>query len=252
MDVSSIVLLHGFTQTSGSWDGVAARLCDRHAVRALDLPGHGAAGEERAGLWETAALVAETGGRATYIGYSLGGRVALHVAIARPDVVERLVLVGATAGIDDDEERAARRRADEELAARIEEIGVDAFLTEWLAQPLFADLPPDAAGLAERRSNTAEGLAASLRASGTGMMDPPLWDRLEPIEAPVLVIAGELDVKFRRLGASLVRGIGDHAELVVVAGAGPAVPFEQPERFTDALERWFEATDEPSRGDPSG
>jgi 2-succinyl-6-hydroxy-2,4-cyclohexadiene-1-carboxylate synthase len=76
------------------------------------------------------------------------------------------------------------------------------------------------------------------------MMDPPLWDRLAEIEVPVLVVAGELDAKFRRLGAELVRSIGGNAELVVVAAAGHAVPFEQPERFADALARWFAATDE--------
>jgi 2-succinyl-6-hydroxy-2,4-cyclohexadiene-1-carboxylate synthase len=246
VDVPAIVLLHGFTQTSGSWQVVTDLLRERHDVRAPDLPGHGTAGEERAGLWETAAVVAEANGPAAYVGYSMGGRVALHVAVAHPEVVERLVLVSATAGIVDDEERADRRRADEELADRIEAIGVDAFLDEWLAQPLFAGLPDDASGLAERRTNTAAGLAASLRASGTGMMDPPLWERLSTIEAPVLVVAGELDAKFRRLGADLVRSIGDNAELVVVAGAGHAVPFEAPERFTDALERWFQATDDAS------
>ncbi|MBV9951087.1 MAG: alpha/beta fold hydrolase [Acidimicrobiia bacterium] len=242
----AIVLLHGFTQTSGSWQAIADRLRDRYDVRTPDLPGHGTAGDERFGLWETAAVVAEGNGPATYVGYSMGGRVALHVAIAHPEVVERLVLVSATAGIDHDEERAARRQADEELADRIEAIGVDAFLDEWLAQPLFTGLPADAPGLAERRANTAAGLAASLRTSGTGMMDPPLWDRLAAIESPVLVVAGELDGKFRRLGAQLVRSIGDNAELVVVAGAGHAVPFEAPERFTDALERWFAVTDEES------
>jgi 2-succinyl-6-hydroxy-2,4-cyclohexadiene-1-carboxylate synthase len=244
VDVPSIVLLHGFTQTSASWQPVADRLGERHDVRAPDLPGHGTATDERAGLWETAAVLAETHGPATYVGYSMGGRVALHVAVAHPEVVERLVLVSATAGIDDDEGRAARRKADEELADRIEAIGVDAFLDEWLAQPLFSGLSGDASGLAERRANTAAGLAASLRASGTGMMDPPLWDRLAAIEVPVLVVAGELDAKFRRLGAELVRSIGGNAELVVVAAAGHPVPFEQPDRFADALERWFAATDE--------
>jgi 2-succinyl-6-hydroxy-2,4-cyclohexadiene-1-carboxylate synthase len=244
--MASIVLLHGFTQTAGSWQTVAERLRDRHDVRAIDLPGHGTAADERAGLWETAALVAEAGGPATYVGYSMGGRVALHLTLAHPEVVERLVVVSATAGIDDDGERAARVAADEALADRIEQIGVDAFLDEWLAQPLFAGLPVDASGLAERRTNTAEGLAASLRASGTGMMDPPLWDRLDAIEVPVLAIAGEQDSKFRRLGARLVRAVGANAELVIVAGAGHAVPFEQPERFIDAVDRWFEASDDAS------
>jgi len=241
---SRVVLLHGFTQTAGSWRPVTGALADDHEVVAVDLPGHGRSGDERAGLWETAALVAETGGPATYIGYSYGGRVALHLALANPAVVERLVLVSTTAGIDDPTERDARRAADEALAERLEQIGVDAFLDEWLAQPLFADLPAEAAGLEDRRTNTVDGLAASLRSSGTGAMDPPLWDRLADLEMPVLVMAGEADVRFRRLGAELVRSIGDNAELVVVAEAGHAVPFERPDRFADAVRRWFQAVDE--------
>jgi 2-succinyl-6-hydroxy-2,4-cyclohexadiene-1-carboxylate synthase len=239
-----VVLLHGFTQTAASWRPVVEGLSGGHEVVAVDLPGHGGSGAVRAGLWETAALVADDAEAGTYVGYSLGGRVALHVALDRPDAVERLVLVSATAGIDDDGERDERRCADDELAARLEQIGVDAFLEEWLAQPLFADLPAEAAGLEERRANTSEGLAASLRSAGTGSMDPPLWGRLGAIDVPVLVVAGELDTKFRRLGAQLVRAIGDNAELIVVGDAGHAVPFAQPEAFTDALERWFRATDE--------
>jgi 2-succinyl-6-hydroxy-2,4-cyclohexadiene-1-carboxylate synthase len=238
------VLLHGFTQTGASWGPVADDLARDHQVVTVDLPGHGRSGEERAGLWETAALVAEAAGAATYVGYSFGGRVALHVALTSPEVVERLVLVSATAGIDDPEERAERRQADEALAAKLEEIGLDRFLDEWLALPLFESLSPEAAGLDDRRTNTVEGLAASLRSSGTGAMDPPLWDRLAEIEVPVLVVAGELDGRFRRLGARLVRSIGDNAELIVVGDAGHAVPAEQPAPLTDALRRWFQALDD--------
>jgi len=241
---SRLVLLHGFTQTAGSWQPVTAAFAVDHEVVVVDLPGHGRSGDVRAGLWETAALVAETGASATYIGYSYGGRVALHLALANPAVVERLVLVSTTAGIDDPTERDERRTSDEALAERLEQIGLDDFLEEWLAQPLFADLPAEAAGLEDRRTNTVDGLAASLRSSGTGAMDPPLWDRLAELEMPVLVIAGEADARFRRLGAELVRSIGDNAELIVVGDAGHAVPFEQPESFTDAVRRWFQAVED--------
>ncbi len=176
-----VVLVHGFTQTSASWADIAAELAADHEVVAVDLPGHGGSGPAL-DLWATADELVATGGPATYVGYSLGGRVALHAALAHPEAVQRLVLLGATAGIDDAAERAARRAADETLAASIEQHGVDAFLQQWLALPLFAGLPKEAAGLDERRANTVEGLAASLRLAGTGTMDPPLWSRLGELQ----------------------------------------------------------------------
>ena len=159
-----------------------------------------------------------------------------------PELVERLVLVGATAGIDDADERAERRAADEALADRSRQIGVDAFLDEWLAQPLFAGLPAEAAGLEDRRHEhrrRAGRRPAPRRAPAPGpaAVGPP-----RPSSTmPVLVVAGERDAKFRRLGARLVRSIGANAELIVVGDAGHAVPFEQPESFADAVRRWFDA-----------
>ena len=117
------------------------------------------------------------GGRATYVGYSMGGRLALHLAVAQPDLVERLVLVSSTAGIDDEATRDRRRADDERRADELERDGVDAFLERWLAQPLFANLPADKAQLADRLENTAAGFASSLRLAGTGAQQS-LWPQL--------------------------------------------------------------------------
>jgi pimeloyl-ACP methyl ester carboxylesterase len=141
-----------------------------------------------------------------------------------------LVLVGATAGIDDRAERSARREADERLAADLERDGLDAFLERWLANPLFAGLSPEDASLDARRQNTVAGLAASLRLTGTGSQEP-LWDRLGGLPMPVLVVAGEDDTKFTELGERLVEAIGASAALAVIPGAGHAVHLEQPAAF---------------------
>jgi len=204
-DASRLVLAHGFTQTAGSWAVLAPvlrRLIGGAEIVAVDLPGHGAATAVRADLWGSADHLVAHGGRATYVGYSMGGRVALHAALAHPSDVERLVLIGATAGIDDPNDRAARRAADEELADRIERIGVESFVDEWLANPLFDGLTDVTAMRADRLRNTAAGLAASLRLTGTGTQTP-LWDRLGSIAVPVLVLAGARDIKFRALGERL-------------------------------------------------
>jgi 2-succinyl-6-hydroxy-2,4-cyclohexadiene-1-carboxylate synthase len=235
------VLAHGFTQSAQSWATIRRLLESRlpgATTIAVDLPGHGDA-EPPADLdlWASAELLADQGGAGVYVGYSMGGRVALHTALARPEVVERLVLIGATAGIDDPDERAARRAADERLADHIEAVGVPTFIDEWLTNPLFAGLTDDTALRDDRLRNTSAGLAASLRATGTGTQIP-LWDRLGEIECPVLVLVGEHDAKFTDLGRRLVDGL-PRAELVVVPGAGHSVHLEQPEATVDAIAAWL-------------
>jgi 2-succinyl-6-hydroxy-2,4-cyclohexadiene-1-carboxylate synthase len=247
-DQGRLVAVHGFTQTSACWAPIDAALAPSHDLVLVDAPGHGASAGLEVDLWAGAHGLAQTGDVGTYLGYSMGGRLCLHAALGRPDVVERLVLISATAGIDDAGQRAARRRADERLAEHLVEIGVSAFLDEWLAQPLFAGLGPDAQHRRAREANTAEGLASSLRLAGTGTQDP-LWDRLAELAMPVLVVSGADDPKFTALAERLAAGIGPNAELVVVAGAGHTVHLEQPERFLAALRPWLARTRGPGQGD---
>jgi 2-succinyl-6-hydroxy-2,4-cyclohexadiene-1-carboxylate synthase len=239
-----LVLVHGFTQTSASWAPVATDLARDHTVVRVDAPGHGRSREVRADLPHGARLLGEVGGQATYVGYSMGGRLALQLALDQPGLVERLVLVSATAGIENPAERAARRTADEALADDIERDGVDAFLQRWLALPLFAGLSDEAAGLDDRRANTAAGLAASLRLAGTGTMDPPLWGRLDQLRTravPVLVVVGENDARFVAIGRRLVDSIGPSATMAVIAGAGHTAHLERPADFLAALRTWLAA-----------
>lgn len=240
-----VVLAHGFTQTVASWRPVSQDLAAGHQVVRVDLPGHGGSGAVRADLGATAALVGEAGARATYAGYSMGGRVALRLALDRPDLVERLVLIGATAGIDDDEDRVARRAGDEALADRIERDGVDPFLAAWLAQPLFADLEPADDDLAARQANPAAGLAWSLRLAGTATMDPPWWEELARIGAPTLVLAGEDDRKFVAVGHRLVDAIGANARFEVVSGAGHAAHLQRPAVVAQAIRAFVASVDPP-------
>ncbi|MCU1497869.1 MAG: menH, partial [Acidimicrobiales bacterium] len=185
----------------------------------------------------------DPGTPAVYVGYSMGGRLALRLALDRSDLVAGLILLGATAGIDDAAERAARRTADEALADRIEHDGVEAFLRGWLAQPLLADPTPAADDLAARRANSPTGLASSLRRAGTGTMDPPWWDELPACTVPTLVVAGELDAKFTALGRRLAATLGDGrtARFATVEAAGHAAHLRSPTTFA-ALVRAFVTT----------
>lgn len=237
-----LVFLHGFTQTHHHWHDLALTLADRlgdePALGFVDLPGHGLSADDVAPIAEGAAAVAELAGPGTYVGYSMGGRFALLAALTRPDCVERLVLIGATAGLADASDRAHRRGLDDERARRAERIGVDAFLAEWMSAPMFAGLPPDPEGLEHRRRNGVAGLAASLRSSGTGSQ-PSVWERLHEITVPTLVLAGALDTKFvdigRRLAAALPSG-----RFVEVPAAGHAAHLEAPDTTIDTVVRWLD------------
>jgi 2-succinyl-6-hydroxy-2,4-cyclohexadiene-1-carboxylate synthase len=235
-----VVLLHGFTQTHASWHRVVDRLGADHEVVAIDAPGHGGSSDIRADLATGARLIAEAGGRATYVGYSMGGRVALRLALDHPDHVQGLVLIGATAGIRDSAEREQRRLADEATAARIERDGVGPFLTSWLAQPMFAGLPDDPVDHAARAENTAAGLASSLRLAGTATMDPPWWPELGAITAPTAVVVGELDTKFTAEGHRLVAAIGPGTRLHLVAGARHAAHLHDPDTVADVIRSMVE------------
>jgi 2-succinyl-6-hydroxy-2,4-cyclohexadiene-1-carboxylate synthase len=235
-----VVLVHGFTQTGRSWarvEGRLRRLRPDLEIVTPDLAGHGRHADVATDLWGAAAMIGDLAGSATYVGYSLGGRVVLHLALARPEVVTSMALVGATPGIVDDDERSRRVAADLALADRIEAIGVDAFVDEWLAQPIFATLDPSHADRAGRSGQSASGLAASLRQCGAGAQSP-LWDRLAEITVPTLVVAGDLDTKFTEIGRAMAGAMPD-ATFTGIADAGHSVPLEQPDRLAEVLAGWL-------------
>jgi 2-succinyl-6-hydroxy-2,4-cyclohexadiene-1-carboxylate synthase len=229
-----LVWLHGFTQTKSTGHQFRSILAGAYEVLTIDLPGHGENTDVVATLDETADLLADALPSEPFIlaGYSLGGRVALHVALRHPERLSQLVLLSATAGIVDDDERRARQHRDELLASRIETIGTDIFLDEWLAQPMFASLPPDPLERAARSVN-ATGMAESLRHTGTGTQ-AWLGPRLFELTMPTTVVAGANDAKFmreaERLGEFLPR-----ASISVVLGAGHAAHLERPKACASAL-----------------
>jgi 2-succinyl-6-hydroxy-2,4-cyclohexadiene-1-carboxylate synthase len=238
----ALTLAHGFTQTARSWTIFEQLLVDRgvspDSLQAVDMPGHGAAADVRSDLWESADRLVHTGGAGTYVGYSMGGRVAVHAALSHPGEVERLVLIGATPGIVDDEERRARRAADELLAEHIETVGVETFIDQWLTNPLFAGLTEETAMRGDRLHNTADGLASSLRLAGTGNQEP-LWDRLGDVECPVLLVVGADDAKFRAIAEEMARRLAD-ATIAVIDGAGHSAHLERPAETVQALTAWME------------
>jgi 2-succinyl-6-hydroxy-2,4-cyclohexadiene-1-carboxylate synthase len=241
-----VVLVHGFGQTCRCWGPLAPALANGHEVVRLDAPGHGGSTGVATDLPTTGRLIAAAGGPAVYVGYSMGARMALHVATEAPEVVRGLVLVGGTPGIENDAARAERRAADRARAQRIRAEGVPAFVERWLALPMFAGLPPEARFEDERRRNTSEGLATSLELTGTGAQRP-LWDRLAGIDVPALVVAGADDDRYAAIAERTATAMGPNARSALVDGAGHSAHLEQPGRFTALLLDWLDHVTEGAR-----
>ena len=233
-----LVLVHGFTQTCRCWGAEADALALDHELICVDAPGHGASGTSVGSLEDGARRIGEQGGEATYVGYSMGARYALHVALGHADLVRGLVLLSGTAGIEDAAERAARQDQDHRTAARLEADGLEQFLDDWLRQPLFAALPPGRSFRSERLRNTVAGLRASLEQAGTGNQTPS-WQQLGDLTMPVLVMAGARDEKFAALATRMVAEIGPNAELALIEDAGHAAHLEQPDGFLAAIQPWL-------------
>jgi 2-succinyl-6-hydroxy-2,4-cyclohexadiene-1-carboxylate synthase len=237
---ATVVLLHGFAGTGRAWDPVVERLDpERYTALAPDLRGHGSARDARPISFD--AVVADVldaaPPRFALCGYSMGGRIALHVALAAPERVERLTLVATTAGIDDEAGRAARREADERLAVFAETATIEQFADRWAAQPLFAATPPAAARIwrEDLLRNDPRGLAAVLRGLGAGAM-APLWDRLSDLTMPATILVGERDEKYMALAGRLDAALPG-ATVVAVPGAGHGLPREDPAAIAAAIER---------------
>jgi 2-succinyl-6-hydroxy-2,4-cyclohexadiene-1-carboxylate synthase len=239
------VLLHGFTHTSASWDPVIGVLGGQH-VLAPDIRGHGSASAScpvtlGAVIEDVASLAPE---RFALAGYSMGGRIALHLAFAVPERVAQLILIGASPGIADPRERQARRESDERLASEFEQLSIERLADRWdevTSRPaagsdaVLAGQPTSVReqARADRLRNTADGLARALRGLGTGAL-PSLWGRLPELTRPVQLVVGEHDRKFIAIAEQMSSRL-PNARLAIVPGAGHAVHLEAPELTAELI-----------------
>jgi len=238
-----VLLLHGFTGRGSGWAPHATALARHFRVIVVDLPGHGRSGTPtdptRASVERTADDLAAVLRRigelpAHVVGYSLGARIAMRLAVARPESVRRLVLESPSPGLATEAERRARRADDEALASRIERDGIEAFVDEWECRPLFASFAGMPASRlkrlhAARLRNDPAGLAVSLRGAGQGSMEP-VRNRLSSVQAPTMVIAGGLDPTGGERAQTVAEAIPG-ARLRTVPDAGHAPHLEAPSIF---------------------
>jgi len=240
-----VTLLHGFTQSGRSWLEIISKMPEGWMWIVPDLRGHGetrtrpgapcsmdACTRDLQMLWDHLGVA-----RTHLVGYSMGGRLALHVAARQPERTLSLLTIGAHAGLEEGA-REGRRRGDEALAQRIEQEGLEAFVNHWSSLPLFAGMERRgpafvAQARAERMTNHVAGLACSLRGMGAGVMEP-LWDEVSTLSVPCTFVAGQLDHGYvtsaRRLASRVPNG-----RVEVVPRAGHTVHQERPEAFARLL-----------------
>ena len=192
----------------------------------LDAPGHGNNINGARSLTQCAEDIATSMKTGILVGYSMGARMALHVALLYPELVAQLVLISGTPGLKTESERTNRIQNDSELADRIEIIGTPAFIDEWLAMPIFSGLSNETNQRNDRLRNTAKGLADSLRFAGTGTQEPQ-WVNLHQLPMPVHLIVGEHDQKFTAIAEEMKLLIST-SEMTVVSNSGHTVHLENP------------------------
>ena len=220
------LVFHGF---AGSPLALARFFPDAEAP---DLPGHGSAPD--ATSWNEALAGLERSGPLRVVGYSMGARLALGLALRNPALVSELVLESGTAGIEDEGERAQRKASDDELAAFIEREGMAKFVDRWQQHPTLASLRPFAAQLRpERLAHRPAGLASALRHLGAGAQ-PSYWADLPRLHVSVRLITGANDEKFSAL-AQRMRDLLPRAALVSIPDCGHAPHLERPQAFVEAL-----------------
>ncbi len=241
------LFVHGFTGSAKSFDHLEPLLGDLLSATCVELPGHGTTPPA---TWDETveAIGALLSGRTVLIGYSQGARLALAAAAKFPERVQRLVLESCAAGFRRRRDRVLRRRADEELAEVISSRGVDAFVNEWEALPMFHGLRALPSGerqalRARRASHSAIGLASALRLLGQGVQ-PDLSPVLQGLRIPTLLMSGAEDEKYTRLA----RQMADELPMgwrVSFGGVGHAPHLECPAAYADEVRsflapRWLD------------
>ncbi len=240
-----ILFLHGFLGSGGDWLPIARLLENRYCCILVDLPGHGeactpaAVADEGFFMQTVEALAAglrrQVDGPCALVGYSMGGRIALALALRHPEMFTSAVIISSSPGLRTEEERRQRRLHDDRLAAELEH-DPDGFLERWYRLPLFETLaahPAFPAIFESRRIADPRAIAASLRFLGTGSQ-PPLWDELAGNRLPIMFFAGEKDAKFVEIGRQMVN-LCPGSTLEIFHGCGHTLHVEERARFVERL-----------------
>jgi 2-succinyl-6-hydroxy-2,4-cyclohexadiene-1-carboxylate synthase len=243
----TLLLLHGFLGSPDDWQGVVAALPEIHCI-APALPGHAGSPVPKGLSHESVVdfllqYLDDKGiARCSVLGYSMGGRIAMQLALRSPQRVQLLIAESANPGIEDEALRRARAAQDDALATQLAESDFADFLQGWYSQPLFATLSPAQRDTLLRRQGIPVALAAALRALSVGRQES-LGPRLTSLTCPVHFIVGQKDAKYCRIAESAT------SSCHIVPGAGHNVHLEKPEAFLALLKELLANSDLHSRAD---
>ncbi len=238
-----ILFLHGFTGKAEDWNFITNQLNDKYFPIAIDLPGHGETKTTiNLNFYSTDSYVQIVNSVYSYfnitqaiiVGYSMGGRTALSFASENSNKIIALILESSTAGIENEVERISRIKTDSEIADKIVSDGIDAFVEYWLGLPFFKSLKSldkreYSKIIEQKKRNSTEGLANSLKEFSTGKM-PSLWNKLDTFFFPTLLIAGSLDRKYVRINKQMNQAI-KNSELKIITNCGHNTHLENPKEF---------------------
>lgn len=251
-DVSEpLVFLHGMTLNGRDWEPVVQALANGLTLVTVDLLGHGRSqvpeSPEHYGIEavveQVRVMIKELGlGCARWVGYSMGGRILLQLAVRHPDLIESMILESTTPGIESEERRKKRRRKDNKLAKYLESRGLEAFVDRWMSAPMFESQQSVSAKRRERArqlrlQNDPEGLKNCLRELGRGKV-PHVWNDLDQLTMPVKLITGDLDDKHRKIHERM-HGKLPNSSVTVIDGVGHNVHFEDPETFVEECVKFW-------------
>ena len=248
---SPLLMLHGFTGSSVNWKPHVKVLAKQFQVTTIDILGHGRSPSptditlyRMENIAQSIVqIVHELGtGPLNLLGYSMGGRLALYIAVHYPELVQKLILESSSPGLADAAERDARRQRDNDLADWIDANGVEAFVNRWENLSLWGSQKQlsavqQTALRQQRRHNNPTGLANSLRGMGTGAQ-PALWTHLSQLNIPIHLITGELDTKFVRINADMASKF-PQATHEIISGCGHTVHLERPLRFQQVVQQFI-------------
>lgn len=246
-----LVLLHGFTGSKDNWQTIIELLQSQFELIAIDLLGHGET--DAPSNYQHYSMANSANNIVTLLqhigitpfnllGYSMGGRLALYIAIHYPKCINALVLESASPGLKTESERQQRRNSDNRLADEIESHGIQWFVDYWGGLPLWESQKQLDDSIRDnlrnqRLINDAQGLANSLRGMGTGVQ-PSLWEDLPTVNVPVKLIVGELDNKFLSINQEMQQ-LTPNARLSIIPRAGHTTHLENPQGFIDVIQAFL-------------
>ncbi|MCC5841835.1 MAG: 2-succinyl-6-hydroxy-2,4-cyclohexadiene-1-carboxylate synthase [Opitutales bacterium] len=249
MPTVALLALHGFGGTGADFEPVVQATSPSHLQWATpDLPAHGSFQISRSELPNlsfslTDAFVTEAFSRLAadqrwLLGYSMGGRIALHAVCSGSVKPDRLILIGASPGLECPRERASRLDLEEAWATRVEREGMARFAEFWTTLPIIQSqeaIPEPTRSLIQRRraEQNPANIAQVLRSLGTGRM-PSLWPALARITCPTDLFTGARDGKFARIAQRMLPHLikGRHME---ISHAGHTAHLENPTEFAHHL-----------------